>query len=91
MYDIKAHFLVIPIINQLPYLTGAKQVFNQLAMHSLASRPRMSETEPKWFIFETSSYAFGRRIRRFAKLNVSKVNLFYFIVFSLVSSCKLFL
>ena len=28
-------------------------------MHSLASRPRMSETEPKWFMFETSSYAFG--------------------------------
>ena len=23
-----------------------------------ASRPRLSETEPKWFMFETSSYAF---------------------------------
>ena len=35
-------------------------------MHSLAaaSRPRMSEIEPKWFMFETSSYAFGKRIRR---------------------------
>ena len=30
-----------------------------------------------------------RRTRLFAKLNVIKVNLFYFIVFSLVSSCKL--
>ena len=27
-----------------------------LAMHSLpaAGRPRLSETEPKWFVFETS-------------------------------------
>ena len=76
MDDIKTHFLLISIINQLPYLTGAKYVFNQLAMQSLASRPRMSETVLKWFMFETSSYAFGRRIRRFAKLNVNKVNLF---------------
>ena len=44
-------------------------------MRSLASRPTMSETEPKWFMFETSIYAFGRRIRRFAKLNVNKVNI----------------
>ena len=83
MYNMKAHFLLSPIINQLPYLTGAKYVFNQLAMHSLAaaSRPRMSETEPKWFMFETSSYAFGRRIRRFAQLNVNKSKNLYFIVF----------
>ena len=56
-------------------------------MHSLvaASRPRMSETEPKWFMFfETSSYAFGRRIRRFATLKVNKLNIFYSIVFILV-------
>ena len=35
-----------------------------LAMHSLAaaSRPRLSETEPNWFMFKTSSYAFGGRI-----------------------------
>ena len=35
-------------------------------MYSLAaaSQPRMSEIEPKWFMFEASSYAFGRRIRR---------------------------
>ena len=47
-------------------------------MHSLAaaSRARMSETEPKWFMFETSSYAFRRRIRRFATLNVNRVNIF---------------
>ena len=59
-------------------------------MHSLAaaSRPRISETEPKWFMFETSSYVFGRRIRRFAKLNVNKVNIFYFIVFTLVANCS---
>ena len=78
MYNIKVHFLLIPIINQLPYLTGAKYVFNQLSMNSFAaaSRSRMSEMEPKWFMFETSSYAFGRRIRRFAKLNVNKVNFF---------------
>ena len=32
-----------------------------LAMHSLtgASRPRLSETEPTWFVFETACYAFG--------------------------------
>ena len=47
-----------------------------LAMRSLASRTRMSETEPKVFMFETSSYAFDRRIRRSAILNVNKVNLF---------------
>ena len=31
-------------------------VLGLLAMHSLtaASRPRLSETEPKWFVFETS-------------------------------------
>ena len=52
---IEAHFLLIPIINQLAYLTGAKYVFTQLAMHSLKIRPRMPETEPKWFMFGTSS------------------------------------
>ena len=37
-------------------------------------------------MFETSRYAFGRRIR---ELNVNKVNLFfYFIVFILVASCS---
>ena len=45
-------------------------------MHSVAaaSRPRMSEMEPRWFILETSSYV-GRVIRRFGKLNVGKVNI----------------
>ena len=93
MYNIKAHFLLIPMINQLPYLTGAKYVYNQvgLAMHPLAaaSRPIMSETEPKWFMFETCSYAFGRRIRPFAKLNVKKVNIC--LLYRISSSCKLFL
>ena len=28
-----------------------------------AHRPRLSETEQKWFVFETSCYAFGERIR----------------------------
>ena len=34
-------------------------------MHLLtaAHRPRLSETEQKWFVFETSCYAFGERIR----------------------------
>ena len=47
-------------------------------MHSLASasRPRLSETEPKLFVFETSCYALGGRIRHFAKVNVNKVNTF---------------
>ena len=60
-------------------------------MHSLAAagRPRMTETEPKRFMFETSSYAFRRRIRRFAKLNVAKVNIF--VLHRIYSSCKLFL
>ena len=34
-----------------------------------------SETEPKWFVFETSWYALGGRIRHFAKVNVNKVNI----------------
>ena len=92
VYNIKAHFLLIPITNQLPYLTGAKQVFNQLglAMYSLAaaSRPRMSEPEPKWFMFETSSYSFGRQICRLAKINVNKVNII--LLYRIYSSCKLF-
>ena len=58
-------------------------------MQSLAAvtRPRMSETESKWFMFETSSYAFGGRIRRFATVNVNKVNIVYCIVLILVASC----
>ena len=51
-----------------------------------ASWPRLSETEPKWFVFETSCYAFGGRICRF----VNKVNMFYCIILILLSS-KLFL
>ena len=49
-----------------------------LAMHSLAaaSRPRLSEMEPKWFVFETYCFAFGGRIRRFAKVNVNIDNTF---------------
>ena len=54
--------------------------FTKLAMHSLVatSRSRLSETEPKWFMFETSCYGVGGRIRRFAKLNVNKVNIFVY-------------
>ena len=37
-------------------------------------------------MFETSSYAFGRRIRRFANLNVNTTNFVYCIVFILVAS-----
>ena len=35
-------------------------------MHWLmaARQPRLSETEPKWFVLETSYYALGGRIRR---------------------------
>ena len=57
-------------------------MFDYLAMHSLAavSWPRMSETEPEWFVFDTSCYAFGGRTRRFAKVNVIKGNIFYCIV-----------
>ena len=41
-----------------------------------ASRSRLSETEPKWFMFQTSCYAFGGRIGRLANLNANKVNIF---------------
>ena len=46
-------------------------------MHSLAAacQSRLSETEPKSFVFETSCHAFGGRLRRFAKVNVNKVNI----------------
>ena len=62
-----------------------------LAMHSLAasSRPRLSETAPKWFMFETSCYAFGGRIRRFAELNLNKVNIV--LLYRIYTICKLFL
>ena len=60
-------------------------------MYSLAaaSRSRLSETVPMWFMFETSCYAFGGRIRRFAKLNVNKVN--FVPLYRIYYSCKLFL
>ena len=62
-----------------------------LSMHLLAvaSRPRLSKIEPKWFIFDTSCYAFGGRVRRVAKLNVNKLNFFYCIVFILVTSSSI--
>ena len=47
-----------------------------LAMHS----PRLSETEPKGFVFETFCYAVGRRMRHFSKLKVNKVNICYCIL-----------
>ena len=51
-------------------------------MYSLASvsRPRLSEADPKFFVFETSCYSFGGRIRHFAKVNMNKVNMLYCIV-----------
>ena len=56
----------------------------KLAIHSLVaeSRPRLSETEPK---FETTCYAFGERICRFAKVNVNKVKMLYYIILILVA------
>ena len=47
-------------------------ILSALAMHSLAaaSRPRLSETVPKWFMFENSYYAFAGRIRRFGNLYI---------------------
>ena len=48
------------------------------AMRSLAvaSRPKLSETEPKLVVFETYCYAFGGRIHNFAKVNVNIDNTF---------------
>ena len=61
-----------------------------LALHSLAaaSRPRLSETEQKWFTFGTFCYAFGGRNRRFAKVNVNKFNIV--LLYHTYSSCILF-
>ena len=41
---------------------------NDLPMHSFAAvnRHRITETEPTWFVFETSCYAFSGGIRLFA-------------------------
>ena len=47
----------------------------QLCMHSVGESVA-SQTEPKWFMFESSSYGFGVRIRRFSKLNVNNVYMF---------------
>ena len=60
--------------------------YTQLAMPAVASRPRLLETEPKWFVLETSCYPFGGRIRRFANVNVNKVSICF-----TYSSCMLFL
>ena len=54
-----------------------------------ASQPRLSETDTKLFVFETSCYAFGGWICRFAKVNVNKVNIF--LLYHINSRCKLFL
>ena len=62
--------------------------FRIMVIHSLAgtSRSTLSETVPKWVVFETSRYACGRRIRLsnttrlFAKVNVNKVNITCFTV-----------
>ena len=44
-------------------------LFIEVAMHwfATASRPKLSQTDPKWFVFEISWYAFGGRIHRSAK------------------------
>ena len=41
----------------------------KLAMHSLAaaSRPRLSETEPKWSVFDTMSVVLEMRAIRFGQ------------------------
>ena len=53
------------------------------------SRPRLSETEPKWFMFGSSCYAFGGQIRRLAKFNVNRVNIC--LLYRINSTCMLFL
>ena len=60
-------------------------------MHSLAaaSRPSLSETEPKWSIFETSRYAFGGRNLRLAKLKVvNKINILLYRIHSRSFLCN---
>ena len=57
-----------------------------LYSHAAASRSRLSESDPTWFVFETSCYAFGGRIHRFVKVKANKVNMFYCIVL-IVGSC----
>ena len=59
-------------------------------MHSLAATnlPRLSETELKWFMFETACYAFGGRIRRFAKVKVTKGSSIIVIIFTSVHSVR---
>ena len=59
-------------------------------MHSLAAagRPRLSETKPKWFVFETSCHSFVGRIRHFVKISVNKVNIV--LPHRIHSTCKLF-
>ena len=54
-------------------MTAVNIYYNILAA---ASRPTLSETETKWFMFDISCYAFGGRVRSFAKVNVNKVNIF---------------
>ena len=66
--------------------------FNLLAMHRLvaASQPRQSETEPKWFMFETSRFAFGWRYCIESVASQKWINK-HFSRHRIISSCKLFL
>ena len=61
---------------------------NQPCWLAAASRLRLSEMGPKWFVFETACYVFGGRIHRISKVNVNKVNSFYGIILILLASCS---
>ena len=84
--------MMVKYISSKPHVVQSFDSYENFitpAMHLLAaaSRPRLSETEPK-YMFETSCYAFVGQIRCLAKVNVNKVNICYCIVLILVASCS---
>ena len=79
---------VTSVIVKYKYKPHCISKTNTYLIQLAASRPRMSETEPKRFQFETSCYAFGGRIHRFSKVNMNEVNMFYGIVLIQLASCS---
>ena len=69
-------------------ITNAFSYMHGWSTCSLCTIIRLSEMEPKWFVCEMSCYAFGGRIRRFAKVNANKVNMLYCIVLIIVPICS---
>ena len=82
----------LPTVRHAPLSTLQKETiligyWNSPCINS-QPRVRLDCQKRSRFMFVNSCYVFGRRIRRFAKFNVNKVNILYRIIFILVASCS---